>query len=328
MSKKLFKQNTLQKSVAASAAGLIFSCAGAFAANGDQAQTTTNSAERSFPSVDQNNDQRLVWTEIRAVYEDELNEAGWEETQLMNEFDANEDQQIDAQEYVVFLSGLTNGPTTRQAAVNQQAVNGPDDQQQSQATGPQGQTENIVQNPDQTRAANVDIVQDDPSSLDRQSSVAANAATGSQNTNNTQAAQQSNNGGQQDSLSTTNSQQAMSGNSQQAMSGNSAIGQNQPAGANLTVEDVKQLPVRNMEGQELGQVEDVVMRIDGSEAGLVISVTGDSQEGASQDEAKKVFVGLDQLMATQDHVLWQTPLDGEQAQELPDYNKDLYVSIQ
>lgn len=324
MSNKLLRTRPLHRAIAASAAGLVFGCAGAFAASGNQASTSPgqanidNTSDRSFPSVDQNNDQRLEWTEIRTVYEDDLRQAGWEETMLMNEFDANQDQQLDAQEYVVFLSGLSNGPTTRQEAINRQAVNGPDDQQQSQS-GRQGQTQSVVQNPDQQQSGQIDVVQDDPSSLDRRGSNATDANANSQNAS----------GAHQASASSANQGAAsVNGSQQESVAAGNSASQSQSSDANLTVEDVKQLPVQNMEGQQLGQVEDVVLRQDGSEAGLVISIAGNSPDGASEGEAKKVFVSLDQLMATQDHILWQTPLDSEAAQDLPAYNQDLYVSIQ
>lgn len=249
-----------------------------------------------FNALDQNANQELEWLEIRAVYEDELREAGWDETFLMNEFDENQSGTIDMQEYVVIMSHMTTKPTTRQAALNERSRRGPDDQPvNEEAIGPQGQREDIALNAEQA-PGRLDITVDTPET----------APIGTATRLDSPDARTPDMGGGDDDIA-----------NQEPATDDSVI-----ASLNdMSLGDIKQLPVINMNEQQVGQVKDVVRHQDGAEAGIVVSVDG------SGEDTKDVFVDLDQFSVTKDAVVWQTPLDSEGLQELPEYNEALYVSI-
>lgn len=249
----------------------------------------------TFSKIDRNADQELEWLEIHRVYEDELREAGWGETALMNEFDENRSGTIDMQEYVVVLSNLITQPTTRQAALNERSVRGPDDKPvDKSARGPQGQREDIVQNAEPVPGRFKDITVDTPETApigtatrldtpDKKTAGAADAADTAQ-------------------------QQPLEESIVRSFNG-------------MSLDEIQQLPVLNMNRQKLGQVDDVVLRQDGAEAGIVVTIDGDDTKD------KNVFVDRDQFSVTEEAILWQTPLDSEGVKQLPEYNEALYVSV-
>lgn len=312
MKRVMSKKNLISSLCCASAAGLLLGSASTYAAGSNQQyqssstdtqSNTENAATQEFSAADKNRDQGLVWTEIYAIYEPELQDAGWDETAVLNEFDANQDNQLNMDEYVVFISGLANESSQRRAASNQSTAQPSADSQQQNRT-PQEQQDlsvSATQNPDQHGTSSAKQI---PSSTsgNQQSST---ATTGG-------ASRNAQGDGNQSLSQAADNQQASSAAAGEASAAN-----------DLTVADIKDLPVQNMNGQELGEVKDVVLRQDGAEAGLVVTL-----KAGSEDEAKDIFVSLDQLGATEDYVVWLTPLNKEEVQNLPEYNDALYLSIE
>lgn len=297
MSNVINKRSLLDNLCCASAAGLLLGSAGVYAAGSSQNEQTSNNQMQNnppttstqFSAADTNRDQGLVWTEIYAVYEPELEEAGWDQATVLNEFDENRDDQLNVEEYAVFVASLEAEPTDRQAGSGTQSPAG--SQQQNQNTqGRQDLSQSNMQDQGQNQASTSTAQQ--PSDAAAGNAQAATTPPASQDTNNEQSV-------------------------------SSATGGDMAPPSDLTVEDIKDLPVRNVNGQELGEVKDVVLRQDGVEAGLVVTLSA-----GSENEAKDIFVSLDQLAATEGYVLWLTPLNEEEVQNLPEYNDELYVSVQ
>lgn len=56
--------------------------------------------------IDQDQDAGLVWSEIYAIYDDELDDAGWTSDYVFAEYDENDDNVLNEEEYMEFLAGL------------------------------------------------------------------------------------------------------------------------------------------------------------------------------------------------------------------------------
>lgn len=110
--------------------------------------------------VDQNQDQSLVWTEIYAVYDDELADAGWDEDYVFDTYDLNNDAALDDNEYAVFVGGLTAAapPQTNQQSGDAMAganQNQPSSTQANQSAPQIGQNQQANQGTDPNAEAPV-----------------------------------------------------------------------------------------------------------------------------------------------------------------------------
>lgn len=104
--------------LSATLAGGIFAYSAAIVAENktDQtesaaAQTTQNeqaSTDKAptLTQLDQNNDRGLVWSEIEAIYDSELEQAGWTEEFVLSEYDKDGDDLLNEEEYTTFVSGI------------------------------------------------------------------------------------------------------------------------------------------------------------------------------------------------------------------------------
>lgn len=59
-----------------------------------------------FSQVDQNRSTTLAWREIRAIYDEELDDVGWNEEYVLDTYDRDQDGALNEDEYVTFVSGL------------------------------------------------------------------------------------------------------------------------------------------------------------------------------------------------------------------------------
>ncbi len=76
--------------------------------------------------------------------------------------------------------------------------------------------------------------------------------------------------------------------------------------------------VINLQKQEVGEVEDVVLDEHGQFVGLVVRLTD-----RLSVVAKSVFVSAAEIELTGQVVIWRTQMSGEELEALPDYDDDL-----
>lgn len=69
-------------------------------------RTAPNQGALYFTDVDNNNDYRLNWEEIRTSYEQEVIDAEWGRQEFLSEFDTDEDEFLDIEEYGQFINEL------------------------------------------------------------------------------------------------------------------------------------------------------------------------------------------------------------------------------
>lgn len=67
-------------------------------------RTAANEGAMYFSEVDNSNDYRLTWDEVRTSYEQELSAADWNREEFLDEFDTDGDEFLDEDEYSEFLS--------------------------------------------------------------------------------------------------------------------------------------------------------------------------------------------------------------------------------
>lgn len=91
-------------------------------------------------------------------------------------------------------------------------------------------------------------------------------------------------------------------------------------GRNVPVEEIENLDVVNAQGEEVGQVQDVVTN--GDKAAVVVGVGGLFGLGA-----KDILVDLEDVTIQDDRLVWQIEADQETLEDFPEYNKEEYVSI-
>lgn len=310
----LFRSNKLINTViTVGAAGLLVGAANAQTAEGtqqrsqdvhqpqteqtrdqqsSQQQSRDNNATGSsdnFSAADQNQDDILVWTEIWAVHEDELTDAGMNENTTLSTYDTNRDDGLDADEYAVFITDITAYPAQSDRG-NQSAGAQPADQQggadQSQSNRAQSQ-EQMQNESRQLSDAN-----------------AQQSETGDANLTNTEG---------QTTEDTTTERPAVF---QQAFI---AI-----IDSGTSPEELQDRTVRNSQGEEIGEVQDVVMSNDGSEAGIVVGVGGILGMGK-----KEVFLSADELRAGPDgeEIVWESSVGEDSAKNLPEYDEERYTSL-
>lgn len=82
----------------------------------------------------------------------------------------------------------------------------------------------------------------------------------------------------------------------------------------LSEEEIQDRDVVNLEGEELGSVQEVVMDADGSINGIIVSVGGVLGMGASE-----IFANAEELEIEEDQLVWQTSLDQEALSERQEY---------
>lgn len=101
------------------------------------------------------------------------------------------------------------------------------------------------------------------------------------------------------------------------ITGTQDIGNQQGQRQNLSdfsQEEIQDREIVNLEGQELGSVEEVITDADGSISGVVVSVGGTFGMGASE-----VFASADEIQVSEDQLVWQTSLDEDALAEREEY---------
>lgn len=285
--------------------------------------SSQNNSSKEGPSlsqVDGNEDANLVWTEIHAIYDDELGVAGWTEEYVFETYDENEDQVLSEAEYVVFLSGLSaeniqhaNPPSSGESAWS--------DQQNQQRSAANNQSDRIRINNDQVPSgaasnSNQQAAASSQQQKNQESSQQAAASAYSQQQNEErkqQSATASNDSAQQQN-------QQRDPNLEQVIEPAAII--NIVAVTEIPVEQINDREVINYRGESLGDVEEVVIQPDGSISGLVVGVGGFWGIGE-----KDVFVPVEEVRAAGEYIVWETFLDEEALEDMPQYQLEEYSGI-
>ncbi len=90
----------------------------------------------------------------------------------------------------------------------------------------------------------------------------------------------------------------------------------------VSLDDLKDKTVVNNQGEELGDVDDVVVSREGNQRGFVVSVGGFLGIGEN-----KVFVPADEVSVTTDNIIWETSRSKEQLEEASNYQEDRFESV-
>lgn len=187
MSTELFNIKLGRNLLTASAVSLLLASP-AFAQNQVQQsdsqdpQASTNQPQGSqqqnpeFQTMDQDQDQLLVWREIHVVMDPRILAAGLNQEQIFQQYDNNNDNALDEQEFGDFIAGLqeaesgTNQRTTASASgqtpTAATAEASSDNRQQNTGTNQQRLTDTQEQDSDQT--ASIDIREGEKIEADRE----------------------------------------------------------------------------------------------------------------------------------------------------------------
>lgn len=361
------KTKLLNRLISLSAAGLLVSSAGVAYAAGDSQSSTDQAGQQQsqqqqsqqqqnqqkvnapqFSDVDQDRNQRLVWTEIYTFYDDEIDRAGWQEQDVMDQYDSNQDAGLDENEYIVFVTTLAAEPGSNISQDQGQDQNQELGQtrsgqsQSSQDQAAQGQSDQQAMAESEQGQPQTDR-EADPGSAEYYDEQDRDAVAGTyeQDMQDAQPAdiasdqQQQDQG--QDEMASTQGQQsgqqqdqgaagsASQGN--QAQQSGAASDQNQAADGtttttiiaitdipDLTVEDLEDRHVVNLNGEDIGEVEEVIFGADGAVTGLVVGVGGFWDIGD-----KDVYANAAEVRVSGDQLVWETTLDEESLEELPEY---------
>lgn len=393
MNKLPGKQRLLSRLISLSAAGALIGSAGAYAADNQNVTGQEKVDAPRFSDVDRNQDQQIVWTEIYAIYDDELSRAGWEEEDVMDRYDADRNENLDENEYLVFVTALAADPSsnlsaesaqqdssvagtgqqqqgsTQRSGSNQQSQQGQTQQdsgmaanqqqqteQDSSIAGTTGQQSGTSQQQDSQEESGVAATNQqgnqqmdggqEPSTAGQQDSDSIAGTTGQQDPGTAdyydQETQTSTSGAQSpqqeqgmDEQSLTQTDQSQSNQSQSgAASGQQSSQQQGQADTtttiiaitdipDITAEDLRDRQVINLGGEEIGEVEDVVLGTDGVISGLVVGVGGFWDIGD-----KDVFASANELRVSGDQIIWETTLDEDALKELPEYERPEVSAIE
>lgn len=91
---------------------------------------------------------------------------------------------------------------------------------------------------------------------------------------------------------------------------------------NIPVSEIKDREVVNSQGENVGDVAEVIVNGDGVVTGMVVSIGGFLNIGD-----KDVFVDITELQLSGDQVVWQTNMSEDALKSLPAYDAEAYSSL-
>lgn len=110
---------------------------------------------------------------------------------------------------------------------------------------------------------------------------------------------------------------SMAQESDQGLAGNTSsvgdAGQGQSL-KDLSPENIEDKEIVNLNGEEIGNVQEVVTDADGSISGVVVSVGGVLEMGGTE-----VFANAEDIRVSEDQLVWQTTLDEDALSERGEY---------
>lgn len=250
---------------------------------------SASDSSREFSAADTNQDDILVWTEIWAVHEDDLTNADMDEESTLSTYDTNRDDGLDTDEYAVFITDITQYPV-RSDSANQSARAESASQQDRSELSQSEQSQYNERSQEQSGELS-----------------SANAQRSERNETS-----MTNTEGRADNETLTERPVVF----HQAFIAVIDSG--------TSPEELKDRTVTNAVGEEIGEVEDVVMSNDGSEAGVVVGVGGVLGMGE-----KEIFLSAEELSAgaNGEEIVWERSLGEDSAENLPEYDEERYTSL-
>ncbi|MCW8194482.1 hypothetical protein F6455_06760 [Proteobacteria bacterium 005FR1] len=298
----------------------------------------------AFDKVDSDNDGEARWNDIEPAFQEQLSKANWNEQNVLDQFDTDNDQALNADEYENFKSilmahvqaqgGQQQGQMEQGQQDQQQAQQGQQDQQyEQQAQLDEGQqTQQTQQSQDQQsqfeqgqqeplgqQSEQAELEQQDDGQIQQQRD------QGFQ----TDQDQQFESGQQQDQQYQTDQQtqqaqqdQGFQADQQQAQAGQQAQDIDSTL-LTMPVDQVTKAEVVNSRGEEIGKVSEVVRNNSTGELGLVVRSGGILGIGGSD-----TFVSLGEVSQMEEgRLLWDTMLSKDELAEMPEFDETQYSEI-
>ena len=289
----------------------------------------TSKGRPEFSQVDTNNDQKLEWVEIYSIYDDEVHHAGWTEESVLNAYDSNNNQSLDNAEYDLFVTSLIAVPASQfdddRRGSSMDASSSIDDPEMSRSleknqmsSSMNGSTDSSM---DRTQSADGEprvsgIQQMNPN--DQQ------AGPDNQPVSSSDQRSDSVNESTDRQVSTSNTMNSELQNSTKSTSADDASATviSITTVTQIPTEELEDMEVINMRGESIGEVEDVITESDGSISALIVGVGGFWDIGD-----KDVRVEAEDLSISGEYIVWETTLNEEQLDDLPQYDGDELSSV-
>jgi sporulation protein YlmC with PRC-barrel domain len=289
----------------------------------------------SFSEVDQDGDGEASVSDIRSKYEDQLAQTDWDEQKILDEFDQDDDQSLNADEFETFKTVLNESTQgEQQAQLGQQEQQGQEQQaelgqQEQQAEGQQefeqqAELETEQQEGQQTgeqeqqfeEQAELEQERDQEFQTEQDQEFESGQQQEQEFGTEQQQAQQDRQD-QQDQQFQTEQQQAQAGQAgQQAKDIDTTL-------LSMPVDQVAQAEVVNSRGEEIGQVSEIVRDETTGELALVVRSGGILGLGGSS-----VLVDLAEVSQMDEgRLLWDTMMSQDEISEMPEYDETQYSEI-
>lgn len=341
------------------ACGLLAPSAFAQTSASDQLRTVANQTQAlpvEFKRLDSNGDNAVDWRELEATYAEALNRANWNKEQVIDRFDANNDQQLNTTEYNRFARELTN-TMNEAAAPGANNVVGIDGSGSSERIQSRNASNGSEQGLSASAEANIDEVQLNDTYLDNADAENAQAQvretrtdeqasrpiqttagtqvmpTGNSTANDLNAREFADSSQRDGAALSNDSRQAAASNSKSSDSqrpnrqADATFGsETQNAGRLATTSDValpaQGIPASDIEDREVvNRNGDAIGEVEDVIVGADGAVTGLVVElgGFLGLSDKEVFVDIADIQLARDSVIWQTEMSEETLKNLPKY---------
>jgi sporulation protein YlmC with PRC-barrel domain len=299
----------------------------------DQMEKSQTQAQApDFSEIDQDGDGEAKISDIQSELQDQLAQTDWDEQKILDEFDRDQDQALNADEYETFTTVLAE--TTEQGAGQQaqmeqqeqqaqfeqreqQAQLGQQEQQEQQAQQEQEfGTEQQAQREEQEfeqQAQREEQEFEQQAQMEREEEQFQTEQQRDQQVR-TEEDQQFQAGQQQEQQFETEQQQAQVGQAAQDMD---------QMLMSMPIDQVTGTEVVNSRGEQIGQVDRVVRDNQTGDLALVVRSGGILGLGG-----ETTLVNLDEVaQASQDQLVWETTLGEDEIAEMPEFDDTQYSEI-
>lgn len=274
-----------------------------------QSDVAYGTGQQDFNRIDADGNQQVQWQELQQTYSQPLGAAGWDREQVLSAYDQNQNQALEENEFLLFVTDLQLATSEAELPVAANRQNGSQnvepgrrEQGVSLATGEpvnagsvagsQNQQTQNQRSLDQGAQQNQQAAQGQQSSQQRTSQTAGATGSGSTSAN----AQESNSESQA-SVSVARLQ-------------------------NIPVEEINGRDLFSSAGEEIGTVKDVARSQDGRETVLIVRTGGFLGIGG-----KDLAVGMDEVFLKKDQLVWESSSGSRGVEDLPTYNGEDFVSV-
>lgn len=318
--------------------------------------SVTDQGVFKFEAVDIDSNDQVDWAELSHPYEDQLSAAGWNQQEVINQFDQNNNGYLEEDEYQEFTASLQNTLGANQGLATNESeglgASDPNDEgwfefDDVEANNDDSVTwnelndayddrisqvgwdeEQVMNRFDENRSGALEeseyllLIGDLQTAQGQQGQMAARGDRQGQSAQNAMGQTQ---GQAQVQQGQAQSQQEQAGTGEGTMPvAIITILTVDETPQEISLRDLEDRQVVNLEGEEIGEVEDVVRSTVGTDTGLVVSVGGFWDIG---DE--EMYFSLDQFRLQGDQLVLQTRLDADAIEETDHfaYDEQNYTSL-